>query len=73
MRVGVQYHVQASPRSHLIRCSTLETAKHCQTITTEYRWAYRRGLFHLQAAPVNVHVLERRLVHTAKHPEHFGL
>src|SRR6266571_5087337 len=64
MRVGVQ--------DHLIRCAAFETAKHRQTVTTEYRRTYGRGLFHLHAAPVDMHVLERWCVHTAKHPEHFG-
>src|SRR5438132_8295951 len=72
MRVGVQYHVPASPRSYLIRCAAFKTAKHRQTITTGYRWAYRWGLFHLQAAPVDVDVLERWRMHTAEHPEYLG-
>ena len=73
MRVGVQYHVRASPRSHRVCCPTSETAKHRQAVTTEHWWAYRRGLFHLQAAPVDVHVLERWRVYAAEHPEHLGL
>src|SRR5688572_14583339 len=64
MRIGVQYH--------RIRCPAFETAKHRQTVTTKHRWAYCWGLFHLQAAPVDMYVLERWRVHAAKHPEHLG-
>ena len=65
MRVGVQYH--------LVCCAAFEAAKHRQTVTAEHRWTYCRGLFHLQATPVDVHMLERWRVHAAKHPEHLGL
>src|SRR5207249_11383617 len=64
MRVGVQYH--------LVCGATFETAKHRQAVTTEHRWAYRWSLFHFQATPIDMHILERRRVHTAEHPEHLG-
>src|SRR5262245_11514335 len=65
MRVGVQYDPVCGP--------AFDTTKHCQTVTTEHWWAERRGLFHFQAAPIDVHVLECRCVHAAEHPEHLGL
>ena len=65
MRVGVQHH--------LVRGPTFDAAKHRQTVTTEHWRAHRRGLFHLQAAPVDVHVLKRWRVQAAEHPQHLGL